>query len=93
MGYTILEFKQTPNPDALKCVVDPKVAALPGPKRVRAYRSPGEAAADPLAAILFAVPGVSSVLIHEEWITVNKDGGVAWSAVKPGIQKALREAP
>jgi len=100
MSYTVVEFRQTPNPDALKCMVEPAVpaltqavAAVDGVKRPRAYRSVDEAQGDPLAMVLFAVQGVTSVLIHEQWITVNKDKDIAWSALKPQIQKALREAP
>ena len=100
MGYKVVEFRQTPNPDALKCVVEPQVQPLAdgangsdGAKRPRAYRSGGDARGDPLALLLFAVEGVGSVLIHEQWITVNKDKAVSWAKLKPLIEKALREAP
>ncbi len=95
MGYKVVEFRQTPNPDALKCMVEPEVRPLgvSGPKRPRAYRSVDEAGEDALAVALFAVEGVAGVLIHEQWITVNKAAGAAWAKVKPGVEKALREAP
>lgn len=103
MGYKVVEFRQTPNPDALKCMVEPQVQPLAdgssgangpdGAKRPRAYRSGEEAQGDPLAMLLFAVEGVGSVLIHEQWITVNKDKAVSWAKLKPMVEKALREAP
>jgi hypothetical protein len=100
MGYKVVEFRQTPNPDALKCMIEPQVRPLvdeaggpDGAKRPRAYRSGEEAQGDPLAMVLFAVEGVSSVLIHEQWISVNKDKAVPWASLKPLIEKALREAP
>lgn len=114
MGYKVVEFRQTPNPDALKCMVEPQVHPLPdgwraqgimadgskdmaapsdGDRRPRAYRSKQDAHGDPLASALFAVEGVTSVLIHEQWISVNKDKALAWGKVKPGIERALREAP
>jgi len=106
MGYKVVEFRQTPNPDALKCMVEPQVQPLAdganapdgpngsdGAKRPRAYRSGGDAQGDPLALLLFAVEGVGSVLIHEQWITVNKDKAVSWAKLKPLVEKALREAP
>lgn len=94
MGHKVAEFRPTPNPDALKCMVEPQVLPLSdGARKPRAYRSVDEARGDALAEALFAVEGVAGVLIHEEWITVNKDKAAAWSKVKPAIEKALREAP
>lgn len=101
MGYKVVEFRQTPNPDALKCMVDPPVPPLAeapsapadAPRRPRAYRSAADATSDPLALALFAVQGVTNVLIHEQWITVNKDKAVSWPTLKPKVEKALRDAP
>jgi hypothetical protein len=96
MAYQVVEFRPTPNPDALKCMVEPQVRALPEgaeSKRPRAYRTKDEAAVDPLALALFGIEGVTNVLIHEQWITVNKDKASSWSKVKPQIEKVLREAP
>jgi hypothetical protein len=44
--------------------------------------------------LLFGVKGVTNVLIHESgWVTVSKVPELAWSKVKPGIEKALAATP
>src|SRR5438128_1453945 len=67
MPYTVQEFQPTPNPNALKCVLD-----RPLPEPIRSFRSAAEAAGDPLGSALFAVPGVTAVLLSGGWLTVNK---------------------
>lgn len=84
MPYKVVRFQPTPNPNALKCVLD---GVLPDP--IRSYRSPEQAEGDPLGRELFAIPGVTSLLLAGEWLTVNKDEGTDWGAVKAGVQAAL----
>lgn len=86
-GYNVREFQETPNPAALKCVLDRPVDAIDAP--MRSYRSAAAAAADPLASRLFAVPGVANVLIADTWVTVGKADSVTWKTLKPAIVKAL----
>lgn len=86
MPSKVVRFDATPNPNALKCVVDAPIANAP-----RSYFKPAEAAAagDALAIALFALPGITNVLIHTEWITVCKDAGAPWAAIKEGVREAL----
>lgn len=86
MGFKITQFQDTPNPNALKCVLDRTITESP-----KSFASQASAASDPLAARLFAIPGVTNILIHPTWITVNKAPGAAWKALKPAISKALAE--
>lgn len=91
MPYTVTQFQPTPNPNAMKCVLDRAVAPSP-----RSYRSRPEApgpADDPLAAALFAVPGVAGLLLNHDWVTVTKEPGVDWAAVKTAMRRALASAP
>lgn len=88
MGWKITQFQDTPNPNALKCVLDRAIAEAP-----KSYATPASAAADPIAARLFALPGVTNLLIHPTWITVNKSPDAAWKTLKPAIAKALAELP
>lgn len=81
----VVRFQPTPNPNALKCVLD---AALPEP--IRSFRRREEADADPLGKALFCVPGVNGVLLAGEWLTINKDPGADWESVKSGVQAALK---
>ena len=48
------------------------------------------AAGSPLAERLFAFPGVAHVLVAENVVTVGKDSGTSWSALKPGIGTVIR---
>jgi Fe-S cluster biogenesis protein NfuA len=48
------------------------------------------AAGSPLAERLFAFPGVAHVLVAENVVTVGKDSGASWSALKPGIGTVIR---
>ncbi|MDX2131718.1 MAG: NifU N-terminal domain-containing protein [Planctomycetota bacterium] len=88
MPYRIVEVVQTPNPDALKFVLD----ASPAPDRPRSVRSRAEAA-DPLAGALMAIEGVSHVLIHDGWITVSRTPGTPWDALRRRVAEALAAAP
>lgn len=49
------------------------------------------AAGSPLPERLFAIPGVAHVLIAENVVTVGKDSGASWSALKARIGTAIRE--
>jgi Scaffold protein Nfu/NifU N terminal len=48
------------------------------------------AAGSPLAERLFALPGVAHVLVAENVVTVGKDSGASWAALKPGIGTVIR---
>ena len=56
----------------------------------RSFRDAASAQADPLADALFAVEGVTNVLINGDWVTVNKTPQAEWKRVKRGIEKALK---
>jgi len=86
--YQIVEFQATPNPNAVKCVLD----SSPTAGSMRSYSSAAQAGDDPLGSALFAIPGVTNLLIHDGWIAVGKDPGVDWKSVKAGIKKVLGEA-
>lgn len=93
MPHTIVEFQATPNPNALKCVLDRPLLPAPsapsaGPA-IRSYRSAAAATDDPLGRALMGVSGVSSVLIAEGWITINKAAGAGWPAIKKEVQRVL----
>ncbi len=89
MPHHVIEFVTTPNPNAMKCVLDHPLG-----EGTRSYFDAAAAAGDPFAMILFGVRGVTNVLIHESgWATVSKTPEVPWSKMKPAIEKALRTTP
>lgn len=87
MPYTVVSFQSTPNPNALKCLLDRKTG-----DRLRSYFNAGQAAADPLARALFAIDGVTNVLISTDWVTINKRPEAAWKPIKAAVERVLREA-
>lgn len=88
MPYRVLRFDPTPNPNALKCLVEPSPADAP-----RSYFNRDQAtdAGDPLALALFEIPGVTNVLIHTSFITVCKSPGARWPAIRTRIERTLAE--
>jgi hypothetical protein len=89
MPRRVLEFQPTPNPNAVKCILD---GPIRDPERGPAsYRAAPPGEADPLAAALFGVPGVVGLLINGDWITVNKAPEAEWKAVRAGVSRVLAE--
>jgi len=86
--YVVTEFVTTPNPNALKCVLD----VSPAPGGPRSYTRAEDAAADPLGAALMAIPGVRNVLIHDGWISVGKTPDAEWKRVKADVKRVLGAA-
>jgi len=94
MPLSIVEYQETPNPNALKCVLS---SAAPAPtsatgNKLRSYTSPEHAAADPLAAAIFAIPGIRNVLIHDAWLTIGKLPDHDWKTIKSDLNKVLSNA-
>ncbi|NUQ51407.1 MAG: NifU N-terminal domain-containing protein [Phycisphaerales bacterium] len=87
MPYNVVEFQETPNPHAMKCVLDRAIAESP-----RSYFSREQAAADPLASSLFALEGVTNVLMLGNFVTVSKAPGASWKALKAGVERAMKAA-
>lgn len=79
-----VRFEPTPNPNAIKCV-------LPTPRRgdIVSAGSPGEADGNLLALELLAIPGVTRVLLHTDFVSVSKSPDASWLAVKRAINKVL----
>ena len=88
MGYRVIDFASTPNPDALKCILD----GSPAPDKPRSYvgKAPSPEV-DPLGAALMQVPGVCNVLIHDGWISVGKEKSADWKSIKAAVKKVLSE--
>lgn len=90
MPYRVTDFESTPNPNAIKCNVTPSPADTP-----RSYFNADAAteADDALAISLFAIDGVTSLLIHTSFITVNKQPDAKWGPIRKAVSKAVKDAP
>lgn len=87
MPIRITQFQPTPNPNAVKCVIDHRLPDTP-----RSYFNRDQVDSDPLAARLFDIPGITNILIHESFITVGKDPAADWKPIKSAVELALRDA-
>ncbi len=78
----------TPNPNAAKFTVDR--ALVSGGSSV-SYFDPDTARDDPLASKLFALDGVESLLITEDFVTVTKAPAASWEELVPRIENVIKE--
>jgi len=88
MPVKVLRYEPTPNPNALKCILSAGVSTGSLP-----FRSAQAAAGHPLAAAIFALPGVTGLLLCGDWLTVNKAADARWPAIKKGVEKTLAAYP
>ncbi len=91
MRRSTVSFQQTPNPNALKCVVDGVIPPLADKSGPRSYAGTQVPAGDALAAAVLAIPGVTHVLIADRWLTVNRASGADWKGIKSAVQGVVRE--
>lgn len=84
MPWKVVAFETTPNPNAIKCVLDRPIAAVP-----RSYRAPTDAGDDQIAAALFAIEGVHNLLFLHDWVTVGKSPDTPWPAIKRAVKREL----
>ncbi len=91
MPYKITQFHSTPNPNAVKCVLD-RVIRDPGAGSA-GWRSAGAASADPTAAAILRIQGVTNLLINSDWITVGKSPDADWKTIKQEVKRVLEALP
>lgn len=84
MGLKVIEFEDTPNPNAVKCVLSGVISERP-----RSYRTAASAQGDSLAEALFAISGVTCVLICNDFVTVNKTPDAEWKAIRKAVRKLI----
>ena len=87
MAKAKVKFSETPNPHAGKFTVG---RTLVDGRRGLTFDS-AEAARGTPAERLFAEPGVRSVFMVADFVTVTKDPDARWDELAPRVQAALRE--
>ena len=87
MGFEVKEVQATPNPNALKFVLDRVIAPQP-----ISFFTAEAAASHPLASRLFEISGVTSLLLLGDFVTVNKQPQAKWSAISKKVKRVLSEA-
>lgn len=84
----VLRFEPTPNPEAMKFVVD----GLPLKGGSVSYDGPMEADGDPLGTALFALGKVQSLFYMPGFVTVTKTPDVSWAVVAPMVARTIELA-
>lgn len=86
MAFRVEDIQSTPNPNAVKIILDRLVSEQP----ISFFSA--EAAADhPLAKMLFSIPGVSSLLLLDDFITINKSPEARWADITRRVRQVLAE--
>lgn len=86
MTFVVTEIQPTPNPNAVKLVLDRPISE----ERV-SFLKAEQAQEHPIGRRLFAIPGVLSLLLLGDFITVNKDAAASWTPIKKSIRKVLAD--
>lgn len=81
-----INFQATPNPNAGKFTVG---RPLVEGNASRSFYNAEQAAAEPVAAALFALDGVASIFMVEDFVTVTKEPEVEWPDLIPRITSTL----
>jgi NFU1 iron-sulfur cluster scaffold homolog, mitochondrial len=82
----VIDIQKTPNPDALKFMLDGTILA----SGVRQFDSAQAAGSDSLAQALFSIPGVLSVFYMGQFVTVTKKPQSKWNEVEPLVSEAIK---
>lgn len=92
-----IQVESTPNEHALKFLPGKPVLASTAADdttsddnnqkkvSIMEFMTPEEASISPLARLLFALPGVKSVLFGQDFVTVNKALDAKWAQMKPDV--------
>ncbi|MDH3259852.1 MAG: NifU N-terminal domain-containing protein [Acidimicrobiia bacterium] len=78
-----VQIESTPNPNALKFTVGVDVG---GPKTFVAGRDDG----DPLAAVLLSIPGITSIFMTADFVTLSKTPDADWAEIAGRAQGILQ---
>lgn len=87
MAGVSVDVQPTPNPNALKFTLSVKVLE----QGSKSYTSKEAASESPLAKRIFDLPGVTSVFMLGNFVTVNKTDEASWNELVPEITAILEE--
>jgi hypothetical protein len=84
MALRVVEIQVTPNPNAIKVILDQPVS-----RESTSFLHPSAAEGNPLAMQLFAIPGVSGLLLLDDFITINKSSNAHWADITSRVRQVL----
>jgi hypothetical protein len=85
MPFEVIDVQSTPNPNALKFILSAEIAP-----QTTSFFNAEQAEGHPIASRIFAIPGVVSVLLLGDFITVNKRPDARWPAIRKKVEAVLR---
>jgi hypothetical protein len=86
-GFRVVSVESTPNPNANKFILDRAVSDKP-----LSYFNRESGRGNPLAEKLFAIEGVTSLLLLNDFITVNKAPQAQWKSITAAVKRAIAAA-
>ena len=86
MNAPTVRAQRTPNPNAMKFILDRRVVAG---SQSRTINSPAAAQGDALAESLFAIAGVTGLFMVDDFVTVLKTDAASWDLLTPEVTAAL----
>ncbi|MDB5173727.1 MAG: Scaffold protein Nfu/NifU [Phycisphaerales bacterium] len=84
MGYLVKEVQPTPNPNAMKFILDRPIS-----EGRLSFLDPAAGHSHAIAARLFAVNGVTSLLFLGDFVTVCKSPAVRWAGITAKVKRVL----
>ncbi len=87
MPFKVRHLQPTPNPNALKFVLDRHIT-----EDRLSFTSAAAARYHPLAARIFEIPGVTGLLLLNDFITLNKCPTAKWANITAKVKKVLSSA-
>jgi hypothetical protein len=88
MPLTVKDVQPTPNPNAIKFVLDRHIT-----QERLSFLDPSAAADHPLASQLFDIGGVTSLLLLGDFVTVVKTPAAKWANITAKVKRVLSAAP
>ena len=86
MPFDVRGIQPTPNPNAVKFMLDRPIS-----DGTVSFLSAEQATDHSIARQLFAIAGVSSVLMLGDFVTVNKDAAAGWPTIKRKVKQVLSQ--
>jgi hypothetical protein len=84
MALGVKEVQATPNPNAMKFVLDGRISENP-----ISFYSLDQAKEHPLATRLLSIAGVTNVMLLGDFVTVGKSPKARWSDINARVKQIL----
>jgi hypothetical protein len=85
--FNVREVQPTPNPNAMKLILDRVIADCP-----MSFLNAASGNEHPIASRLFAIRGVTALLLLGDFVTVTKTPEAKWVDITKKVEQALAAA-